>query len=559
MKRRPLDRPWGWRGLRKTRVIPIRNRVSLPSTIFGHMACAALALCVPAAAWAETLADAVAAAYDRNPQLVQQRYLQKARDEGYVQARSQYGPTVSASTTVFSRDETTYSPKPVGTRTATETAEQSTLTISQPLYTSGRIRGQVAAARASVLGGQEEVRLAEQQIVQDVVVVYASVLRDQARVEIGRENVSVLQGQLRQNRKRQEVGDVTLTDVAQSDARLASAELQLAALEADLAVSRGQYLQIVGHNPGALEPLPQLGALPPSIDAAFDLAEQNNPSFLISRYAEQQSSASAASIRGEQGPTLSANVQSVYANQPFRFGGTGATLQTTAGITLTQPIFSGGAVRSRIREADARNRADQAGIDLARRIALQSVTSAWVQLSSSRVAVITGQRQVDSAQQAFAGTSCEELNGLRSTIETLNAEQELLNAQIQLVQNRFQVYVSHAQLLAAVGGLSAQAIADNIKVYDPEANFERVRYRGITPLDLVGMGLDRIGSAGPRGPFSPDLAGANMPRPENAGPLAAAPGTELMNRKLTPMTQSQLRLPNGDTARCPLSGSRPRG
>jgi hypothetical protein len=221
---------------------------------------------------------------------------------------------------------------------------------------------------------------------------------------------------------------------------------------------------------------------------------------------------------------------------------------------LSQPIFSGGAIRSRIREADARNQADQAGIDIARRTALQAVTSAWVSLSSSRVAVVTGQRQVDSAQQAFAGMSCEELNGLRSTIETLNAEQELLNAQIQLVQNRFEVYVSHAQLLAAVGNLNARTIADNIKVYDPDANFQRVRYRGMTPLDLVATGLDRVGSAGPRGPLSPDLAGQNVPKPEHVGALAPAPGRELINRKLTPMTQSQLRLPDGSTARCPLSG-----
>ncbi|WP_420138967.1 TolC family protein, partial [Sphingomonas sp.] len=345
-----------------------------------HLACAALALCVPAAAWAETLADAVAAAYDRNPQMVQQRYLQKARDEGYVQARGQYGPTVSATTTGgYTRDDRD---TVIGRQIEKGDSQESSVTISQPLYTSGRIRGQVEAARASVLGGQEQVRLTEQQIVQDVIVVYAAVLRDQARVEIGRENVAVLEGQLRQNRKRQEVGDVTLTDVAQSDARLAAAQWQLAALEADLAVSRGQYVEIVGHNPGALEPLPMLGALPPTIDAAFDLAEKNNPSLAISRYVEQQSSATAASTRGQGGPTLSVSAQGVYSNQLLRFGNNGSRTQATAAFTLSQPIFSGGIIRSRIRQADARNRADQAGIDLARRTAMQSVTSAWVDLSS---------------------------------------------------------------------------------------------------------------------------------------------------------------------------------
>lgn len=536
------------------RVISITNHTSLPKTKVGRLACAVLALCLPAATCAETLADAVASAYDRNPQLVQQRYLQKARDEGYVQARSQYGPTVTAETQV---EHTRI--RPLGFLQSDGTSQSSTVTINQPLYTSGRVRGQVAAAMAAVKGGREELRQVEQQLIQDVVQVYAGVLRDEARLEIARENVTVLQGQLRQNAKRQQYGDVTLTDVAQSDARLAAAQIQLAQLEANLAVSRAQYLQVVGHNPGALDPLPQLGTLPPTIDAAFDLAEQNNPSLKVAEYVEAQSSASAASTRGEQGPTVSLVGQGIYSNNGlFHIGGANGRREAVAGFTINQPIFSSGAIHSRIREADARNRADQAGIDLARRQALETVTSAWVSLSSARIAVTTGERQVDSAQAAFAGMGCEELNGLRSTIETLNAEAELQQAQLSLVQSRFNVYVAHAAVLAATGDLSAQQIAEGIAVYDPEANFKRLRYAGFTPLELVSSGADRIGSAPPRGPISKDLSGANVPHPGNPGDLAAAPSRAVMNRKLTPMMQSQLRLPNGGTGRCPLNDIRGR-
>ena len=534
------------------RVIPIRNRASLPNSLAGRLACAALALCLPVSAWAETLADAVAAAYDRNPQLVQQRYLQKARDESYVQARSQYGPSVTAQT----EGARTY--EWLGSQSGNFDSQQTTVQIQQPLYTSGRLRGQLAAAQAGMMSGREQLRLVEEQVIQDVVQVYAGVLRDEARVEIGRENVEILRGQLRQNSKRQQVGDVTLTDVAQSDARLAAAELQLATLDADLAVSRGQFLEIVGHNPGQLDPLPQLGALPPTIDAAFDLAEQNNPNLHIAQFTESQSSANASATRGSGGPTISAFGQGIVSNNTLlSIGGRAADKKVIAGFTITQPLFSSGLIRSQVREADARNRADQAGIDIARRSVMQSVTSAWVQLSASRVAVTTGQRQVDSAQQAFAGMSCEELNGLREPIETLNAEEELQSAELQLVQNRFQVYVSHAALLAATGNLTAQQIADNITVYDPEANFRHVRYAGTTPLEFVARGLDRIGSASPRGPFSTDLAGGNVPHPENPGSLAAASGRALMNKPLTPITESRLRLPNGDTARCPLNDIRP--
>jgi len=535
-------------------VISIASRASLPKTKVGRLACAALALCVPFATSAETLADAIASAYDRNPQLVQQRYLQKARDEGYVQARSQYGPNRSVQT----QGQYTHT-SPAGFLASQGTSQQTTVSVSQPLYTSGRIRGQVAAAKAGVLGGRESLRQTEQQVIQDVIQVYAGVLRDEARVEIGRENVTVLEGQLRQNAKRNQYGDVTLTDVQQSDARLAAAQIQLAQLEANLAVSRAQYLQVVGHNPGNLEPLPQLGTLPPTIDDAFILADQNNPSLKIAEFTEAQSSANAAATRGEQGPTISLSGEGIYRNNGlFRIGGSNAQREAVAGFTITQSIFSGGAIQSRIRGADARNRADQAGIDVARRQALESVTNAWVNLSSARVAVSTGQRQVESAQAAFAGMSCEELNGLRSTIETLNAEEELQAAQLSLLQSRYNVYVSHAALLAATGELSAQQIADGITAYDPEANFKHVRFSGLTIFELIASGVDRIGSAAPRGPRSKDLSGANVPHPENPGALAASPDRELMNRHLTPIRRSQLKLPNGDTARCPLNDIRGR-
>ena len=535
-------------------MISIASRASLPKTRLGRLACAALALCLPFATSAETLADAIASAYDRNPQLVQQRYLQKSRDESYIQARAQYGPNVSVQT----QAQYTHT-RPLGLLATDGTSQQTTLSLSQPLYTSGRIRGQVAAAKAGVLGGREELRQTEQQVVQDVIQVYAGVLRDEARVEIGRENVAVLEGQLRQNTKRNQYGDVTLTDVSQADARLAAAQIQLAQLEAALAVTRAQYLQVIGHNPGNLQPLPQLAPLPPSIDDAFVLADQNNPSLRIAEFTETQSSANAAAVRGEQGPTISLSGEGIYRNNGLlRVGGANAQREAVAGVTISQPIFSSGAIQSRIRGADARNRADQAGIDLARRQAMESVTNAWVTLSSARVAVSTGQRQVDSAQAAFAGMSCEELNGLRSTIETLNAEAELQSAQLSLLQSRYNVYVSHAALLAATGELSAQQIADSVTVYDPEANFKRLQYSGFTPLELVSSSIDRIGSAPPRGPLSKDLSGANVPHPENPGSLAASPDRELMNRRLTPITRSSLKLPNGDSARCPLNDIRRR-
>ena len=512
--------------------------------VFGRLRWTSLAT-LAALGWgsarAESLADALALAYAQNPTLMAQRYTQKTIDENYVQTRGQYGPTLSSTASGQ------YDSQRAAGRTTSGNLGQLRATLSQPLYTSGRLRGQLLSARAQVLGGRETLRSVEQQLVQNVIIVYASVLRDQQRVEVGRQNVVVLEEQLRENRARYSrvgrgngAGDVTLTDIGQSDSRLAGAQIQLAALESALAVSRGQYLQIVGRNPGTLDPLPELAAVPRSADQAFASAERNNPDLLSAKYTEQASSAAAAAVRGEQGPTIALNVQGTYTNRLFPFSGQLGTKEVVAGVTLTQTIFAAGAVRSRVRQADARNDADQARVEAARRAAVAAVTEAWSDLAATRVALAFGQRQVSSAQLAYAGMHREELEGLRSTIETLNAEQELVSAQLTLLQNRFEEYVASANLLAAVGDLRAGSIVDHLDTYDPAAYFMKVRNSGATPLEPIARVIDRIGSANPRRPIAADLRGADSPVPDATPVLPPQPDRSAMFGALVPVTQSRL-------------------
>lgn len=490
---------------------------------------------------AESLSDALALAYAQNPTLLTQRYTQKTIDENYVQARSQYGPTLSTSAIGQYSSERAFG------QTTSTNAGQVQATLSQPLYTSGRLRGQLLAARAQVLGGRETLRSVEQQLIQNVIVVYASVLRDQQRVEVGRQNVEVLEEQLRENRARYSevgrgrgAGDVTLTDVGQSDSRLAAAEIQLASLQAALAVSRGQYLQIVGRNPGTLDPLPELADVPRSSDQAFASAERNNPSLLAAKYNEQASSATAASVRGLTGPTVALNVQGTYSNRLFPFSGQLGTKEVVAGVSVTQNLFASGAIRSRIRQADAQDDADQARVEGARRAAIAAVTEAWSDLASTRVALASGRRQVSSAQLAYAGMHREELEGLRSTIETLNAEQELVAAQLNFLQSRYEEYIASAGLLAAVGDLRATSIVTNLDTYDPAAYFDKVRNRGATPLEPIARTIDRIGSANPRRPVAVDLRGAYSPVPDATPVLPPQPAPSDMFGTLVPVTESRL-------------------
>jgi TolC family type I secretion outer membrane protein len=511
--------------------------------VFGRLRWTSLAVAALGAgsARAESLSDALALAYAHNPNIVAQRYTQQTIDENYVQTRSQYGPTLTTSATGQ------YSSQRSLGQTVSNNAGQVVATVSQPLYTSGRLRGELLSARAQVLGGRETLRNVEQQLIQNVILVYASVLRDQQRVEVGRQNVAVLEEQLRENRARYSrvgrgsgAGDVTLTDIGQSDSRLAGAEIELASLQSSLAISRGQYLQIVGRNPGTLDPLPEFASLPRSPDQAFASAERNNPSLLAAKYTEQSSSAAAASVRGQLGPTVALNVQGSYTNRLAPFSGQLGTKEVVAGLSITQTLFASGALRSRVRQADAQNDADQARVEAARRSAIEAVTEAWSNLASTRIALASGERQVSSAQLAYAGMHREELEGLRSTIDTLNAEQELVSAQLSLLENRYEEYIASAALLAAVGDLRTDSIVRNLDTYDPAVYYKKVHNRGATPLEPIARTLDRIGSANPRRPLAADLRGADSPVPDANPVLPPQPSRSDMLGALTPVTESRL-------------------
>ena len=499
---------------------------------------AAALLHVPSQASAETLIDAVNAAYASNPGLVAQRYRQKSTNEDYVQTRAQYGPDLSLTATAR------YSYTKDGIFVDNEKTGNAFLNLRQQVYSGGRGRGQLEEARANVLGSQERLRRVEGETVQDVIIVYAAVLRDQRRLQVSRENVEVLREQLDARRARRRVRDVTLTDVAQADARLASGEAQLANAEAQLAISRGEYLRVVGHEPGELAPLPELPGIPNSIDEAFDVADAENANLAIARRSEEASRANIAAQRGNQRPSAVLQAQagkngSINPIRPRDF-----RTEVLAQVTITQPLWQGGEIRSRIRQAQDQNNAQQALVDGERRQALQDVVQAWSQLGSARVAVVSGTRQVQAAQIAFAGMEREESHGLRSTIEVLNAEQELASAQLQLLSSRFQEYVSRSGLLLAMGRLDARTVNSAIPAKDPAAEFNKVRWRGMLPTDPAMMLLDHVGSAKLYPKRKPDLRGNNQPKPTAQSALPPTPDKSFTDAPLLPIKESPLITPD---------------
>ncbi len=440
-------------------------------------------------AHAETLGDAIALAYQTNPTLQGQRASQRALDESAVQARTGFRPTVDADASASWRDTDA---------TGTVSTSGAGLSVSQPLYTGGRVSSQVSAAEADILTGQQGLRGVEAQIIQQVVTAYVDVRRDQQRLRIATENVAVLQRQLDETKARFEVGEITRTDVAQAEARLAGAKASYSTAQAQLAISRASYAAVVGQNPGDLAEVPTLDPiLPKTVDEAFTAAETTNSQVLAAEYAEQASRARVAAARAQRRPTIAASgsigwdASDVGGGNQFE----DYDQSISGGVTLRMPIFTGGLTNSQIRAAQERNNADRLGIEEARREALRQVSSAWNGLAGSRANLISNEEQVRATRIAFEGVRQEAQVGLRTTLDVLNAEQELRNAELALVNAQRDEYVAAAILLSAMGKLEAKYLTPEVAQYDPTANAGRVKGSwGWVPWEPVVEGIDRIGA-----------------------------------------------------------------
>ena len=448
---------------------------------------AALALVMSLAAGsasAETLAEAIALAYETNPTLQAQRAEQRALDETYVQARTALRPTLDLGLSA------TYESRANGSEADSGSFG---LSATQPIWTGGRAVRGIDAAQADVLQGRENLRALEAQILANVVQAYVDVRRDIEALRINQENVSVLQRQLEEASARFEVGEITRTDVAQAEARLASSQAQLASAQAQLSVSRANYASVVGQSPADLAPEPALPGVPTTFDEAINVAERENANVRAAERAEQAARARLAVARAQHNPTVglsasygSSDTLDDFASNFFDNDNASATARVSV------PLFTGGLNSSRVAQAFERANAAQINVEAERRTTLQSVSSAYAQALSARSALQAGEEAVRAATVAAEGVRQEAQVGLRTTLDVLNQELELRNAEVTLASARRNEYVAQANLLAAMGRLEGADLDPTLSLYDPVDNYRRVRNRGALPWDGVLEALDRI-------------------------------------------------------------------
>ena len=440
-----------------------------------------LAAVVPGAS-AETLQSALVQAYQNNPQLNAQRASARATDEAVPQALSGYRPRLSVTATVGEQYLRTVSKSTSSTTGVTSYSFASGAfapytygaSMTQTLFNGFQTANRTRAAEGQVSSAREALRVLEQTILLNAATVYMDMLRDSAIAEVQRSNVRVLNETLRQTRDRFSVGEVTRTDVAQSEAQLAAGQFQLLTAESNLTTTRSNYRRVIGVEPGNLSPgTPVDRFAPPTLTGAVTLGLQQNPNVTAAMYGIDVAYLQVKINEGALYPTvtLTGSVQNSISSSLSSV----QQISMSAITSLTMPIFQGGGEYSLIRQSKETLSQQRLNLELVRDQIRQNIVQAWGQVQATTAQIKSAEAQVRSTEIALNGVREEARVGQRTTLDVLNAQQALVNARVTLVTAQHDRVVASFSLLSAVGALSPQTMGLPTPTYDPRVHYYQVR------------------------------------------------------------------------------------
>jgi outer membrane protein len=452
--------------------------------VTGAAAAVLLMACVDLTpALADTIEAALVRAYQNNPQLNAQRAQVRSTDENVPQALSGYRPRValtgSAGYQYTDTQTNSGSGVPNGpiiqTITHGANAPRSVgATVSQTLFNGQQTANKTRAAESQVSGAREALRVLEQTVLLAAATIYMDYLRDAAIVEVQRSNVRVLEQTLKQTRDRFNVGEVTRTDVAQSEAQLAAGKTQLLTADANLTTTRANFRRIIGNEPEALAPgSPVDRFLPGSLPGAVDLGLIENPNVTAAMFGIDVNYLQVKVNEGALLPTvtLQASVQQSYEQTLTFFRQFGAS----AIAQVSVPVYQGGAEYALIRQSKETLAQQRLNLEQVRDQTRANVVTAWGQLVAGKAQVASAQSQVTASEIALNGVREEAKAGQRTTLDVLNAQQALVNARVALVTAQHDRVVASYAVLTAVGRLSPQVLNLATTVYDPSVHYHQVR------------------------------------------------------------------------------------
>ncbi|WP_425466073.1 TolC family outer membrane protein [Ostreiculturibacter nitratireducens] len=426
------------------------------------------------AAGAETLADALVSAYRNSNLLEQNRAVLRAADEDVASAVATLRPVVS-----FIAGVTRVSPAPAFGDSLSATVS---LAAEVTLWDFGRSQIGIDIAKETVLSTREALVGVEQEVLLGAVVSFMNVKSASQSVTINQNSVRVIGEELKAAEDRFAVGEVTRTDVALAQARLAAARATLAAAEGDLAAAREAYKAATGNYPGTLAAAPKPPALPKSVEEARAIAQRSHPAVRQAQREVTVAELGVAAAEANFGPTLTANARATLDDN--------GDDDYAVGLQLTQTLYTGGAKSAAHRRAIAFRDASRSALLQTGVTISEQVGNAWAQIGVSRARIEATDRQIRAATVAYEGVREEAKLGARTTLDVLDAEQDLLDAQADRIDAEASQQIAIYSLLASMGLLTVDHLNLGIPTYDPSIYYNAVR--GAPATSVQGQRLDRI-------------------------------------------------------------------
>ncbi|MET3994877.1 outer membrane protein [Bradyrhizobium sp. RT9b] len=442
-------------------------------TLVLFLAGAAMMVCEPSRA--ETLSEALVRAYQSSPQLNADRARQRGTDENVPQALAGYRPQVVASLSAGLQAVRNTLPD--------NTIQGATLrpwtigvTVSQVLFNGFKTANSVRVAEYQVLSGREALRNTGQGVLLDAVTAYMNVLANQALVEAQRTNVAVLREIQATTKKRLDAGDVTPTDTAQAEARLSRGLADLNAAEVTLAISKATYVQVIGGPPGQLTPATPVDRLSPvTMPASIETANHEHPAVLGAGYDVDVAQTTIKIAEGSLLPTVAVQANASRSKDSDSTLSTFATNQASILGQINVPIYDGGTAASQTRQAKELASQSRLVLEQVRNQSRTAVVGAWVSNEGTKVALTAAESEAKAADVALQGVRREAAGGQRTTIDVLNAQQDLTAARSRQIQAQRDRVIASYTLLSAVGRLDVRTLNLDTPDYLPEAHYHQVR------------------------------------------------------------------------------------
>jgi outer membrane protein len=441
---------------------------------FSFAATAALGFAATAA-WAEALPEALAKAYQANPQLNAERARQRATDENVPQALAGYRPQIVASLSAGLQAVRNLLPDNT-IQSATLRPWTIGVTVTQTLFNGFKTANSVRVAELQVRSGREALRNVGQGVLLDAVTAYSNVLANQSLVEAQRSNVTFLRETLGVTQRRLNAGDVTPTDTAQAEARLNRGLADLNAAEVNFAISQATYTQVIGNPPGQLRaPEPVDRHLPRSRDDASALALKEHPAVMAASFDVDVASTTIHVAESSLLPTVTLQGSATHGSESDPTISTLRNDQASVVGQINAPIYDGGTAAAQTRQAKELAAQSRLVLDQMRNQARTAAISAWVANEGAKVAVTASESEVRAATVALQGVQKEAKGGQRTTVDVLNSEADLISAKARLIGAQRDRVIASYTLLSAVGRLDVKTLALSTPDYLPEVHYHQVR------------------------------------------------------------------------------------